>query len=76
VGVQQDRWEGSGTAPAHGVELGFGDSESVRCQSAWSARAWWARCRPDVAESAVAYYALDCGRVSKVQEFREQAVDC
>jgi hypothetical protein len=27
----------------HCVELGFGNSEPVRCQSTWSAGDWWAR---------------------------------
>jgi hypothetical protein len=29
--------------PQHAVELGFGDSESIRCQSSWSAGDRWSR---------------------------------
>jgi hypothetical protein len=37
--------------PQHGVELGFGDSEPIRCQSPWSAGDRWARYSPDVVDS-------------------------
>jgi hypothetical protein len=59
----------------HGVELGFGDSEPIRCQSPWLAGDRWAGCSPDVVDSIMADFALDSGWASEVREFGEDAVD-
>jgi hypothetical protein len=60
--------------PQHGVELGFGDSESVRCQWTWSAGDWWAWCSPDVVDGAVAHLALDTCGANEVRKFGEKGV--
>jgi hypothetical protein len=61
--------------PQHGVELGFGDSETIWCQSPWSAGDQWARYSPDVVDSIMADFALAFGWVSEVWEFSEEAVN-
>jgi hypothetical protein len=61
--------------PQHGVELGFGDRQPIRCQSPWSAGDQWARYIPDVVDSIIADFALDSGWASEVREFGEDAVD-
>jgi hypothetical protein len=59
----------------HGVELGFGDSEPIRCQSPWSAGDRWARYSPDVVDSIMAVFALDSGWAGEVRESGEDAID-
>jgi hypothetical protein len=63
------------TSPQHGVELGFGDSEQVRCQSPRSAGGGWAWYRPDMVNSAVAHFTLDSGWAGELRELSEEAVD-
>jgi hypothetical protein len=64
----------SGAFSQHGVELGFGDGEPVRCQSPWSACDEWAWYSSDVVNDAVAYFAPDSGRLGQVRELVEEAV--
>jgi hypothetical protein len=45
--------EASCAIPQHGVEFRFGNSESVRCQSTWSAGDWWAWCSSDMVGGVV-----------------------
>jgi hypothetical protein len=59
----------------HGVELGYGDSEPIWCQSPWSAGDRWPRCSPDVVDSIMADFAPDSGWPCEVREFDEDAVD-
>jgi hypothetical protein len=59
----------------HVVELGFGDSKHIRCQSPWSAGDRWARNCPDVVDSITADFALNSGWASEFHEFGEDAVD-
>jgi hypothetical protein len=59
----------------HGVELGFNDSEPIRCQSPWSASDRWARYSPDVIDSIMADFAMDSGWAGEVREFGDVAVD-
>jgi hypothetical protein len=59
----------------HGVELGFGDSEPIRCQSPWPADDRWPRCSPNVVDSIMVDFALDSGRPCEVPVFGEDAVD-
>jgi hypothetical protein len=53
----------SSAVQQHGVNLGFGDSELVRCQWPWWAGDRWARYMPDSLDGALAHFALDFGGV-------------
>jgi hypothetical protein len=59
----------------NGVELVFGDSEPIRCQSPWSAGDRWPRRSADVVDSITAEFALDSGWPCEVRDFCEDAVD-
>jgi hypothetical protein len=59
----------------HGVEIGFGESEPIRCQSRWPACEPWPSCSPDVVYSIMADFALDSGWGGEVREFGKDAVD-
>jgi hypothetical protein len=53
----------------HGVELGFGDGEPVRCQLLQFAGDGWARSSSDVVESVMADFALDSGWASEAVDW-------
>jgi hypothetical protein len=61
--------------PQHGVILGFGNGQVVRCQSPQSAGNRWARSSPDVVGSVVADFALNSSCASEVRELGEVAID-
>jgi hypothetical protein len=61
--------------PQYGVESGFGDCKSIRCQSPWSAGDRWASYSPDVVDSIMADFSLDSGLASQFREFCEEAFD-
>jgi hypothetical protein len=71
----KNSWSGELCHPQHGVELGFGDSEPVRCQSAWSGDEWWVFCSPNVMDGVVTYLALDFGGAREVWKLGVNAVD-
>jgi hypothetical protein len=60
----------------HGVELGFGDSEPIRCQSPWSAGDRWGSYSPDVVDRIMADFALDSGWAREVRKFGESVDRC
>jgi hypothetical protein len=59
----------------HGFELSFGDSESFRFQSTWSAGDWWTWCSPDVVDGFVMHLVLDSDWANEVRKLGEEAVD-
>jgi hypothetical protein len=59
----------------HGVELGFGDGEPVRCQAPWSASDWWTWCSPDVVDGVATRLALDTSGANEVWKLGEKGFD-